>query len=97
MKTFNAFAIELPRRLVASLIVVYQKLVSPGLSPKCRFQPSCSNYMLEAVRRFGAIKGVWLGIRRIGRCHPLHEGGFDPVPELWPATNQDPAKEMNRR
>lgn len=84
MKAVLAFLTAIPARLLVGLIIAYQKLVSPTLSPNCRFQPSCSMYMLEAVRRFGAGKGVWLGIRRIGRCHPLHEGGLDPVPALWP-------------
>ncbi len=75
----------LPRRMVAALISVYQKLVSPVVSPNCRYQPTCSSYTKEAVERFGVIRGGWLGMRRIGRCHPLRPGGYDPVPELWRA------------
>lgn len=77
-----AFALpltSLPRRAVASLIRAYQLLASPFPSP-CRFAPTCSSYTLEAVRRYGVIKGGWLGARRILRCHPFHPGGYDPVP-----------------
>ncbi len=77
-----AFALpltSLPRRAVAALIRAYQLLASPFPSP-CRFAPTCSSYTLEAVRRYGVIKGGWLGARRILRCHPFHPGGYDPVP-----------------
>ena len=70
-----------PRSLVVGGIRVYQKLVSPNLGANCRYQPTCSSYMAEAVTRFGVFRGGWLGIRRIGRCHPLRPGGYDPVPE----------------
>ena len=78
-----SFLVGIPRRLVAGLILIYQKLVSPNLGPNCRFQPTCSQYALEAVQRHGAMRGTWLAIKRIGKCHPLHEGGYDPVPETW--------------
>ena len=70
----------LPRRSVAALIRGYQLTVSPLLPPSCRFTPSCSQYALEAVNRHGALKGSWLAVRRLARCHPFHPGGFDPVP-----------------
>jgi putative membrane protein insertion efficiency factor len=57
----------------------YQRFVSPALPSACRFYPTCSQYMLEAVERHGALQGIWMGIRRLTRCHPFHEGGFDPV------------------
>jgi uncharacterized protein len=68
-----------PRRALAGLIRVYQVLASPFPS-SCRYTPSCSMYTLEAVRRHGALRGGWLGMRRILRCHPFHPGGDDPVP-----------------
>lgn len=71
---------RLPRMAVAGLIRTYQKLVSPTMSPKCRFQPTCSTYALEAVSRHGVIRGGWMALKRIGKCHPLHPGGYDPVP-----------------
>jgi putative membrane protein insertion efficiency factor len=58
----------------------YQKFISPVLPPSCRFSPSCSQYTLEEVSKYGALKGVWLGARRLVRCHPFNPGGYDPVP-----------------
>lgn len=69
------------RHLAALLIRIYQWTVSPLLGPRCRFYPSCSQYALEAVQRFGVLKGGWLAVVRVGRCHPWQPGGFDPVPE----------------
>lgn len=68
------------RRLALLLIRLYQLVLSPLLGPRCRFHPSCSHYAAEAIERFGIIKGSWLALRRVGRCHPLHPGGLDPVP-----------------
>lgn len=62
------------------LIRGYQKFISPALPPSCRFHPSCSQYTLEAVERYGLVKGAWLGARRLVRCHPFNPGGHDPVP-----------------
>jgi len=72
-----------PRTWVVALIRFYQKLVSPTLGANCRYQPTCSSYTAEAISRFGIWKGGWLGAMRIGRCHPLRQGGYDPVPEIW--------------
>jgi len=63
-----------------ALIRVYQLLISPLLGPVCRFSPSCSRYMIQALQTHGLFKGGWLGIRRVCRCHPFNPGGYDPVP-----------------
>lgn len=68
------------RALLTAGIRLYQRLVSPLLGPRCRFHPTCSAYAIEAIERHGALRGSWLAGRRIVRCHPLNEGGFDPVP-----------------
>lgn len=78
----GAFAYRLtswPRAVVAVLIRVYQVAASPFPSP-CRYHPTCSMYTLEAVQKYGVLRGCWLGTRRILRCHPFRPGGFDPVP-----------------
>jgi uncharacterized protein len=62
------------------LIRLYQVIISPILGPKCRFTPSCSHYGIEALKKHGVIKGLWLTIKRIGRCHPWGGHGYDPVP-----------------
>lgn len=67
-------------RLFLILIRGYQRGISPLLPPSCRFTPTCSQYALDAVRRHGALRGAWLGLRRLARCHPWHAGGYDPVP-----------------
>jgi hypothetical protein len=72
--------LRLPRQLVVLVIRGYQRFISPALPPACRFTPSCSQYTLEAVSRYGVVRGGWLGLRRIARCHPWHPGGPDPVP-----------------
>ncbi|ATO39064.1 MULTISPECIES: membrane protein insertion efficiency factor YidD [Geobacillus] len=68
-------------KLLIMLIRFYQRFLSPLKPPTCRFYPTCSHYGIEAVTRFGAIKGGWLTVKRILKCHPFHPGGFDPVPE----------------
>lgn len=69
------------KRFIIWLIKCYQKGISPLKPPCCRFTPTCSQYALEAFERFGVIKGGFLSLRRILKCHPLHKGGYDPVPE----------------
>lgn len=68
------------KRLVLALIRFYQRYISPGLPPSCRFYPTCSHYTYQAVERYGVVKGGWLGIKRIVRCQPWNPGGYDPVP-----------------
>ncbi len=67
-------------RFLIMLIRVYQRAISPLLGPHCRFHPTCSQYGIEALRRFGMIKGSWLTMKRVSKCHPLNPGGDDPVP-----------------
>lgn len=69
------------RPLILGIIRVYQWTLSPLLGNACRYYPSCSRYTYEAVQRFGAMRGSWMGIKRILRCNPWFEGGYDPVPE----------------
>lgn len=71
-------------RLLILLVRAYQLMISPLLGPRCRFTPSCSCYAIDALRLHGPWRGVWLAARRIGRCHPLHPGGHDPVPPPKP-------------
>ncbi|HEY5890267.1 MAG TPA: membrane protein insertion efficiency factor YidD [Acidimicrobiia bacterium] len=73
----------LPRTWAVGVIRIYQKLVSPNLGANCRYSPTCSSYTAESIERFGVLKGSWLGLKRIGRCHPFREGGDDPVPDNW--------------
>jgi uncharacterized protein len=69
------------KKLLIGVIRFYQIVISPLKPPTCRFYPTCSHYGLEAIKRFGPVKGGWLTIKRIVKCHPLHPGGIDPVPE----------------
>lgn len=67
--------------LMVWLLRAYQKFISPLKPPSCRFHPTCSNYSIESFKRFGFWKGLYLTIIRLSKCHPFHEGGYDPVPE----------------
>lgn len=69
------------RAIIIRIIRLYQRFVSPLLGANCRFYPSCSGYTLEALEKHGLLRGGWLSIRRLCRCHPLNPGGIDPVPQ----------------
>jgi len=68
------------RRFVMALLMFYKRAISPMLGQRCRFEPTCSMYMYEAVESYGVIKGVWMGLKRLVRCQPCSRGGYDPVP-----------------
>jgi putative membrane protein insertion efficiency factor len=68
------------KKPITAAIRFYQRKISPGLPARCRYIPTCSEYALEAVEKYGAVKGGWLAVKRISRCHPFHKGGYDPVP-----------------
>ena len=70
--------VQLPSLVLIALVRVYQLTLSPIIGQQCRFQPTCSHYMIGAVRKYGAIRGAWKGTLRICRCHPWHSGGYDP-------------------
>ena len=67
------------RQLVIGILRIYKRWISPMLPSACRYHPTCSEYMIEAVDKHGVLRGLWMGLKRLGRCHPFHEGGFDPV------------------
>jgi uncharacterized protein len=69
-----------PRWWLQLLVRGYQRTVSPLFAPRCRYLPTCSEYAYEALGEHGALAGTWLAMRRLARCHPFHEGGYDPVP-----------------
>lgn len=68
------------KRIALLFIRLYQNTISRVLPPSCRFYPSCSHYGYEAIEKYGFFKGGWMAVKRIGRCHPFHPGGYDPVP-----------------
>ena len=68
------------RAAVLFLLRGYKRFISPLLPPMCRFEPTCSIYMMHAIEKYGLLRGMWMGLRRLGRCHPLNPGGWDPVP-----------------
>jgi putative membrane protein insertion efficiency factor len=67
------------QRIVIAVLRGYKLFVSPLLPSACQFYPTCSEYMLDAVAKYGVLKGTWMGLKRLGRCHPFHAGGYDPV------------------
>jgi len=66
--------------VILGLVKFYRLVISPALGPRCRYYPTCSAYMMEAVENYGAVKGVWMGLKRLVRCNPFSRGGYDPVP-----------------
>ena len=68
--------------LALAMIRLYKRFLSPMLPSACIYEPTCSVYTYQAIERYGAIRGSWLGIKRMSRCHPFHAGGYDPVPDL---------------
>jgi putative membrane protein insertion efficiency factor len=68
------------RWILIFFIKIYQWFISPNLKKNCRFQPTCSTYMITAINKYGSFKGVYLGTKRVLKCHPFHKGGYDPVP-----------------
>ncbi|MDX2160743.1 MAG: membrane protein insertion efficiency factor YidD [bacterium] len=68
------------KALALAMIRLYKRFLSPLLPSACRFEPTCSVYTYQAIEKYGVVKGTWMGIKRIGRCHPFHPGGYDPVP-----------------
>jgi putative membrane protein insertion efficiency factor len=81
VKTLTQTLLRLPARFLIAMIRLYRLFGSLWLGNQCRFHPTCSSYALEALEQHGALKGSWLAARRLSRCHPFCEGGFDPVPE----------------
>ena len=71
---------EIPKKIMLLPIRFYKREISPMLPPSCRFTPTCSEYAMQAIEKYGAAKGGWLALRRILRCNPFHKGGYDPVP-----------------
>ncbi|MGB5277013.1 MAG: membrane protein insertion efficiency factor YidD [Gammaproteobacteria bacterium] len=69
------------RQILIALIKLYRYAISPYLAPSCRYTPTCSIYAIEAIERFGVFRGSWMALRRVSRCHPWHEAGYDPVPK----------------
>ena len=70
----------LAKRAAVGLLALYRLVLSPVFGPACRFEPTCSRYASEAIERFGLIRGIWLALERVARCHPLAKSGYDPVP-----------------
>jgi len=72
-----------PARILVGMIRFYGRFLSPLFPPSCIYQPTCSSYAVTAITRFGALRGGWLALKRIFRCHPFRSGGHDPVPDKW--------------
>ena len=91
------------KNVLILIIKGYQKGLSPLLGSRCRYYPTCSSYAVESIETYGAFKGLWMSLKRIGRCHPLAEGGFDPVPHIMKEQenhkthHQDQENQIERR
>jgi uncharacterized protein len=83
------------KKILIFLIRIYQWTLSPYLGSCCRFYPTCSNYALEAIKEFGALKGSFLALKRVLKCHPFHPGGYDPIPKKRKKTSQEDPFEIN--
>ena len=68
------------KQILLFFLRIYKRFISPMLPPACRFLPTCSEYAMEAIGKYGALKGGWLAVKRLSKCHPFHPGGYDPVP-----------------
>lgn len=84
---------RLPKLILIGFVKGYQYLISPMLGSNCRFYPTCSSYMIEAIEKHGVLKGIYLGTRRLLRCHPYSEGGVDLVPDAKCRCNSEPKKQ----
>lgn len=93
----SARALSPAGRVLVGLLTGYRRFISPLLGARCRFYPSCSAYALEAVQVHGALRGSWLAIRRLSRCHPFHAGGLDPVPPARPARGRAADSEFSEQ
>lgn len=81
LRDFKVTLIKIPQYFILVLIRIYQKVISPALPGNtCRFYPSCSHYVYQVIYKFGALKGLYLAVKRIIRCNPFNDGGYDPVP-----------------
>lgn len=80
---------ELLKKIAVIPIRIYQWTVSPWLGKNCRFEPTCSNYTIEAIREWGLLRGWWYGLKRIAKCHPWGGAGFDPIPKKKPSNNSN--------
>ena len=80
MKVVAKWLSKMAVSTLSFLILFYKRAISPHFRPVCRFYPSCSTYALESIRKYGAVKGCFLAAKRLLKCHPMHRGGYDPVP-----------------
>ena len=83
------------KRFFLFLLRGYRRVISPSKRPCCRYTPTCSTYAVEAIEKYGAIKGGYLALGRICRCHPFHEGGYDPVPDVFPTKKSRSMKRIH--